>query len=73
MILAHPQLESVIDFSSPGVNTLIIENHDFFRNFLQDIRFQLDGFSGKSVLSEKTYHWTGVKTVSFWIAFSLST
>ena len=73
MMLAHPQLESVIDFSGPGVNTLIIENQDFFRNFLQDIRFQLDGFSGKSVLSEKTYHWTGEKTVSFWIAFSLST
>ena len=73
MMLAHLQLESVIDFSSPEVNTLIIENQDFFRNFLQDIRFQLDGFSGKSVLSEKTYHWTGAKTVSFWIAFSLST
>ena len=73
MMLAHPQLESVIDFSSPGVNTLIIENQDFFRNFLQDIRFQLDGFSGKSVLSEKRTIGLGQKTVSFWIVFSLST
>ena len=47
MMLAHPQLESVIDFSSPGVNTLIIENQDFFRNFLQDIRFPVRAFSPK--------------------------
>lgn len=52
MMLAHPQLESVIKFSDSGANTIIIENQDFFRNFLQDIQVQIDGFPGKCVLSE---------------------
>ena len=30
---------------------LVIENPDFFREFLRDISTQLDGFSGKAVLS----------------------
>ncbi len=53
MNLAHPQMETVLDFSIPKVNTLVIENQDFFRTFLQDIRYQIDGFDGKTVLSER--------------------
>lgn len=53
MMLAHPQIESVIDFSSSSICTLVIENQNFFRSFLQDIRFQIDGFPGKTILSEK--------------------
>lgn len=53
MMLAHPQMNSVIDFSAPGVQTLVIEDPDFFRNFLQDIRLQIDGYPGETVLSEK--------------------
>lgn len=52
MILAHPQMDTVLDFSISKINTMVIENQDFFRTFLQDIRFQIDGFDGKTVLSE---------------------
>lgn len=53
MILAHPQMESVLDLSGEKVQTIVIENQDFFRGFLQDIQSQIDGFSGKTVISEK--------------------
>lgn len=52
MMLAHPQMDTIIDLSATGIHTLIIENQDFFRDFLQDIRSQVDGFAGKTVLSE---------------------
>ncbi len=51
MMLAHPQLDTVFDFSAPRVNTLVIENPTFLRAFLRDIQDQLDGAAGKAVLS----------------------
>lgn len=53
MILAHPQLENVLELSGTKVMTLVIENQDFFREFLQDIQSQIDGYTGKTVLSEQ--------------------
>ena len=53
MILAHPQMESVLDLSGQRVTALVIENQDFFRGFLQDIQSQIDGYAGKTVISEK--------------------
>ena len=44
---------SVIEFSSEYVSTLVIENKHYFRSLLSDIYGQVNGESGKSVLSEK--------------------
>lgn len=53
MMLAHPQLDAVFDFSSQKVNTLVIENPSFFMEFLRDVSEQIGGCSGKTVLSQK--------------------
>lgn len=53
MMLAHPQLDVVFCFDSLKVNTLVIENPVFFRDFLRDIDEQIKGYGGKAVLSEK--------------------
>lgn len=53
MKLAHPEIESVFDFSSGAFNTIVIENQNFMRKFLTDIKFQTGGLSGEAVLSEK--------------------
>lgn len=60
MMLSHPQMDTIMDFSGEKVNTLVIENQDFFRTFLQDIQSQIEGFPGKAVLSEKgqTLDWS---------------
>ena len=52
MILAHPQLDTVLDFSGPVVNTLVIENPDFYRKLLCDLYEQLSGGAGKLILSD---------------------
>lgn len=52
MMLSHPQMDAVIDFSMDKVNTLIIENPDFLREFLRDIVNQINGYSGKAILSQ---------------------
>ena len=51
MMLAHPQMDAVFDFDGGKVNTLVIENPDFFREYLRDIEVQIRGYSGKAVLS----------------------
>ena len=51
MILAHPQMDAVLDFDGRKVPTLVIENPDFFREFLRDVSAQISGFSGRAVLS----------------------
>lgn len=51
MMLAHPEMETVFDFEKDCVQTLVIENPDFFRSLLKDIAGQLEGFSGDAVLS----------------------
>ncbi len=51
MMLAHPKLDTVFDFSKEFVNALVIENPAFFRTFLRDILEQTKGCSGEAVLS----------------------
>lgn len=52
MMLAHPQIDTVFNFSDDGVNTLVIEAPTFFRQFLQDISLQVSGLEGTAVLSQ---------------------
>lgn len=52
MMLAHPQMDTLFDFSGDGINTLVIEAPSFFRQFLQDISLQVSGSEGKAVLSQ---------------------
>lgn len=51
MMIAHPQMDSLIDLSIEKVNTLVIENPAFFRELLQDMNAQIQGYTGKRVLS----------------------
>lgn len=53
MILCHPQLDCVLDFSGTRVQTLVVESPTFLRCFLQDLYEQLDGMDGKLQLSEQ--------------------
>ncbi|MBE6951041.1 MAG: type II-A CRISPR-associated protein Csn2 [Ruminococcaceae bacterium] len=53
MILAHPQLDTVLEFDGNGVNALVVENPDFYRSLLCDLYGQLQGDEGKLILSEK--------------------
>ena len=53
MILAHPQMNTALDFDGPFVNALVVENPDFFRHLLCDLYGQLQGDSGKLILSDK--------------------
>ncbi len=53
MMLAHPQIDAVLNFDSRKVPTLTIESPDFFREFLRDIKAQIGGFPGKTVLSRE--------------------
>ena len=53
MILAHPQMDTVLDFDGAFVNALVVENPDFYRQLLCDFYGQLQGDKGKLVLSDK--------------------
>lgn len=53
MILAHPQMDTVLEFDGRAVNTLVVENPDFYRSLLCDLYGQLQGDEGKLILSEK--------------------
>lgn len=53
MILCHPQMETIMDFSKTKVQTLVIEAPSFLRAFLQDLYDQIDGMEGEMVLSEQ--------------------
>ena len=52
MILAHPQLDTVLEFNLGAVNALVVENPDFYRHLLCDLYSQLQGNEGKLILSE---------------------
>lgn len=52
MILAHPQLDTVLDFERAHVDTLVVENPDFYRHLLCDLYAQLQGADGKLILSD---------------------
>lgn len=53
MILCHPQMETIMDFSGTKVQTLVIEAPGFLRAFLQDLYDQIDGMEGELLLSEQ--------------------
>lgn len=52
MILCHPEIETIIDFSLSEIPAIVIENPDFFRRFLLDLYEQKAGNSGACVLSD---------------------
>lgn len=52
MTLAHPQLDTIIDFSCSQVNTVVIENPDFLRALICDLYSQLQGNEGDFILSD---------------------
>lgn len=53
MILAHPQMDTVLEFDGSHVNTLVVEHPDFYRTLICDLYGQLQGEEGKLILSEK--------------------
>lgn len=53
MILAHPQLDTVLEFGGSNVNALVVEHPDFYRSLICDLYGQLQGEAGKLILSEK--------------------
>lgn len=53
MILCHPQIETLLDVSLPGVTSLVIENPVFYRELMMDLYAQMDGMAGKFVLSHE--------------------
>ena len=63
MILAHPQMDTVLDFGGPQVNALVVENPDFYRHLLGDLFGQLQGDEGKLILSDKGK----TLTISKWV------
>ncbi len=52
MILCHPQMETVIDFTGKEVPSMVIENPMFFRMLMMDLYAQKNGEEGQFVLSE---------------------
>lgn len=52
MKLAYPELSSVLETNSPGVQTLVVESPVFLREFLLDISGQMQGEEGRAALSE---------------------
>lgn len=53
MILCHPQMETIMDFSGTKAQTLVIEAPNFLRTFLQDLYDQINSMEGELVLSEQ--------------------
>lgn len=53
MILAHPQMDTVLELDGSHVNTLVVEHPDFYRSLICDLYGQLQGEEGKLILSEK--------------------
>ena len=53
MILAHPQWETVLEFGSQAVSSLVIENPDLLRHFMTDLYSQLQGNTGQLILSQQ--------------------
>lgn len=53
MILAHPQMDTVLEFNESQVNTLVVEHPDFYRTLICDLYGQSQSEEGKLILSEK--------------------
>lgn len=76
MILCHPQMESMIDFSSSEIPSLVIEEPNFFRALIQDFYDQLEGKEGNFVLSENGKEYAienRVELIDNCLHFSLNT
>lgn len=52
MKLVHPDISTILNTDDAGVQTIVIENPIFMRAFVQDIISQINGLSGKLVLSK---------------------
>lgn len=50
--LAHPNISKILEFRENVLQTLIVESQPFFRELTMDLLQQIDGHSGKFVLSE---------------------
>ena len=76
MILCHPQIETVFDFSAPGIPSVVIEEPVFFRTLMLDLYDQINGKSGKFILSENDKELsigTWVELIDNCLHFSLNT
>lgn len=74
-MLAHPNLDSLMEFGEEQVCTLVIENLVFFRSFLQDINEQINGMAGKAVLSvddRPVSFASNAELIDSWLSFSLN-
>lgn len=52
MILCHPEIERVFDFSGKKIPALVVENPALFRKLVLDLYDQCDGAEGEFILSE---------------------
>lgn len=53
MILAHPDLDTVLDLDCGAVNALVVEEPNFYRHLLCDLYSQMQGEEGKLILSDR--------------------
>ena len=53
MILVNSDWSRIIDFENSKVNTLVIENIEYFRSIVRDLMGQIDGVDGKFSLSHE--------------------
>lgn len=53
MILVNSDWSRIIDFENARVNTLVIENIEYFRSLVRDLMGQIDGVDGKFSLSHE--------------------
>ena len=51
MKLMHPEMERALTFCEGEITSLVIENQEFFRKFIEDILWQIDGNDGEAILS----------------------
>ncbi len=49
--LVHPEISQQIEFEENRINTVVIENRDFFRRILTDLAKQINGEDGEFILS----------------------
>ena len=76
MILCHPEIETIIDFSSSHIQSVVIESPSFFRYLMVDLYTQKGGEPGKFVLSDggKTLSMsTSIEIIDNCLRFDLNT
>lgn len=75
MILCHPQIEAELDFSTPQIPSLVVENPAFFRALLLDLYAQQAGAAGQFILSDggkELTHSTWLELVDNCLHFQLN-